>query len=337
VAAGGELREFETPLSAIHGIQVVTDWSHYSGASQVLRELSGREDEAKRDCLLLEEVATRSYPDDPVHITAADSPSDRPPEWLVSGPSTSQYRNFVFPDGPPPIGVQVDVHEGTGTTYVHTITGSGEYRIYELPSLSITDQPIAFPSEQGGDCAARVASNWWVVDPTHGTLFTTDPVPGWIPARQWTGIAQGPGEQLVLASADQELWVFDAVERRLLRRFPAAVWPSRRFWVNECSQVVAGSDWYATFNHMTSLLTVYDREGRWMGSRRLNEMLNVRYTPSMKSVAGAGGYLAVSVAGTVKTLRVTFAKQCDSMDSTAQMSSEATEPDLSSASTGDDM
>ena len=71
--------------------------------------------------------------------------------------------------------------------------------------------------------------------------------------------------------------------------------------MGECSQVVAGGSWYGTFNHMTSLLAVYDREGRRVGSRHLDEFLRAGVT----AVAAEGGYLAVGVdGGAVKTVAV---------------------------------
>src|SRR5262249_55077249 len=133
-AAGGERREFVTPLSATHGIQVVMDWSHRDAVVDVLRELVGEPRETGRGCLALEEIGTRRYPIPTLHIAGSQDSSTNPsPEWLVSGYSTSHYMGLVLPDDQTPIGVRID-GSTDAPTHVHTVNTLGPSPIHSLPS-----------------------------------------------------------------------------------------------------------------------------------------------------------------------------------------------------------
>ena len=156
-----------------------------------------------------------------------------------------------------------------------------------------------------------IGSHWWVVDPTAGSLRTTDPQGGALPQGRWVGIARGPGDEVVLAAADQWLVSYDPRTGTETRRFRAAVWPSQRVTTGECSPVLVGDGWYGTFSNGTSVLSVYDRDGRLVGHRRLERVLALGNN-RISAIAASGHRLAVGYGydDTVATLELSFAPDC---------------------------
>jgi hypothetical protein len=65
-----------------------------------------------------------------------------------------------------------------------------------------------------------------------------------------------------------------------------------RVWSDECVPIAAGDGWFATLDHMTATLALYDGEGRARALRRLDRLLRVG-GPAILSIAGHGRVLAV--------------------------------------------
>jgi hypothetical protein len=112
----------------------------------------------------------------------------------------------------------------------------------------------------------------------------------------------------VLASAEQFVAVFDPASGAKVQRFPAVVWPSRQATTGECSTVLAGEGWFATYGNLTSQLTVHDAAGRRVGTRRLDRLFAVP-AGAITAVGAAGRYLGAAYVG-AHTLEVTFDPSC---------------------------
>jgi hypothetical protein len=209
--------------------------------------------------------------------------------------------DFVVDSGFPS-GLAVD-----GTGRIDALDQDGNHVVYEIASKSRTMHPTAL-ANVGLGCAVRAASAWWAVSPTTGALRTTDPADGSLPAGRWIGIASDGPDRIVLASADQQLVVFDVAARREVRRFPAVVSPSRRAVVGECALLAAGSEWYATANPLTGQLTAYDREGHRLGSVDATK-LHPTLGP-LSVLAASGPHLGIAQGGLVTTVRIHVAREC---------------------------
>jgi hypothetical protein len=253
--------------------------------------------------MTLEEVGHTNHPFPLLAVAGpeAASPTDLP-HWTVATWARVALDDFVADSGFPS-GLAVD----GGAGRIDALDQAGNHVVYEIASNSRTVHPTAL-TDVGLGCAVRAASAWWAVYPTMGTLRTTDPAAGALPAGRWTGIASDGPDRIVLASADQQLVVFDVAARREVRRFPAVVSPSRRAVVGECALIAAGSEWYATANPLTGQLTAYDRDGHRLGSTDATKL-----RPSLGSVsviAASGPHLAIAQGGIVTTARVNVARDC---------------------------
>ena len=93
----------------------------------------------------------------------------------------------------------------------------------------------------GIDCATRMGEHWWIVGPLSPACSRRGGR-RWVPGAPWIGITRGRTGELILASADQTVVVPDVGARRVIARFPATVWPSRRVETDECSPLAAGRD-----------------------------------------------------------------------------------------------
>jgi hypothetical protein len=164
---------------------------------------------------------------------------------------------------------------------------------------------------------ARVDGAWWVVDPVHGRVHVPDGAAWRPPDAHWTGIASYGSRQLVLGSADQWLHVFDAFTHREVLRFPAAVPPSVRVSFGECTPIVTGEGWIATFDHLRSRLAVYDPRGLPLRVVRLDELLGLP-THGISALEGTGSDLAIATGSTytVWTVRLRMA-ECSAAAGTA--------------------
>jgi hypothetical protein len=309
-AAGGAATTFSTALSAVPGLRVTTPWVAREAAYGVLRDLAATAEPGRERCVDVEVI---EHADHPFPILAVAGPEETTPavlpHWTVGTWSKVALDDFAA-DGALPVGLGVD----GGAQRIHALDQYGNYTVYELASRSPTTQPTAL-KDVGLGCAVRAASAWWAVDPTTGAIRTTDPAAGPLPADGFTGIANDGPDRIVLASADQQLVVFDVAARREVRRFPATVSPSRRALVGECSLLAAGSEWYATVNPLTSWLTVYDRQGHRLGSVNTAK-LRPSFGP-ISAITASGSYLAIVQGGRVATARIHVAPDCLAPPATA--------------------
>jgi hypothetical protein len=316
VDAGGTAVEFETPLSRERGLQVRTEWAHREAAYRVLADLVAREQPADVACSSLRVLEKRDYPVAAMHLgVAADGSGDRPPEWIVGSWDRSMYGSHSA-TGQLPVGADVET-DANGVQHVRILTRQGQDVLLTegdapQPAAPQPGAPhLAVPDLLGLDCGVRIGTQWWGVDPTSGTLLTTGPAAAWIPDGRWIAITRDGPRRLVLGSAEQSIVVFDMDERAEVARFPAAIAPSRRTVTNECSRIVVGAGWYGTFDSLTSIITLYERTGRPLGSHDLGRLPGSAETSGwIQAVAASGNALAVAHGTTVVTVAVDIDPQC---------------------------
>jgi len=152
------------------------------------------------------------------------------------------------------------------------------------------------------------AGHWWAIEPMTGKLVSTHAAARTVPAGPWIGIAKGPAGELVLASAEQEILVWDPARRTAVARFPARVAPSVRDTVDECTPLAAGADWIGVANLRTSVLSAYDWSGRDLGTVRLGVVLPGNR--GLSTIGGAGRYLGVASGTFVRTFEVSVDPAC---------------------------
>lgn len=306
-AAGGVLERFTTPLSDTRGLRVRTSWKDREQAFAVIRRLSDTELADDADRLGMQKITVLPGQPPLVDLTPVDTTSAPGiPTWAVISPFLVAYGAHQFPHAYA-VGLAIDRGGPGDPEVLRILTRTGQEIVRQIPLGEPARSSQVRPGPVGFDCAAWIASRWWVVDPVAGVVGNNGDV-SWLPRAPWVGIARGPGQEVVLASADQYLHVFDVAEQREIRRFPARVWPSRRVWFGDCSPIVAGDGWYATLNHMTSLLTVYNRNGELVGSTRLDRV--VGFGPHrVHALAATGPYLGVIglLDTSLTVLRITLA------------------------------
>src|SRR5262245_16998874 len=100
---------------------------------------------------------------------------------------------------------------------------------------------------------------------------------------------------------------------RAPRAIPAVVAPSRRFHFGECSMVVAGKDWIASYDQPRGVLFIYDRGGAALGRIPLARAIGTQ-PRSVHTIRAAGDYLGVGHDTAVTTLRVVRDPTCASLD-----------------------
>jgi hypothetical protein len=306
-AAGGTVATFDTALSKTAGVRVTTEWARRDEVSDIIHGLEERDDQL-RSSPWFREIGALTYPFSILHVSAPGGSEDgEPPDWLVASWNVARYGDSTLKVGLP-VGASLERGKGERPFRLHLLSQLSQYTVHELPTHTKMEVPVRLNGAQGLDCAARLGSAWWVLNPFDGTLSTTDPRP-WRPPGRWTGITTTAAGELVLASASQWVSVFDVPNQKEVKRFAASVWPSLRMTTDECSQIVAGDGWFATFNHMTSLLTAYDGDGVRIGTSRLDTVLKRRLGIEV-SIAAAGSYLGVASDGVVRTFEVEVAPQC---------------------------
>ena len=116
------------------------------------------------------------------------------------------------------------------------------------------------------------------------------------------GLGRWSDHELLLASADQELVVWDVTRRAVTGRFAAAVWPLRRFSFGECAPVLSGDGWVGTANLFARTLNVYDRNGTALGT--------VRLEPGFFSVGASGLHVAMGSWEYLLTARLHIDPRC---------------------------
>jgi hypothetical protein len=179
---------------------------------------------------------------------------------------------------------------------------------FALGLLRRTELPPPRQGPFGLNCAARAAGHWWVVDPWTGAVSGTHPAVGAAPRGKWIGVTTDAADRLVLASGDQQIVVWDPVARTEVVRFLARVGPSVRWRTDECTPIAAGTDWIATVDLRTAVVSVYDRSGHDLGTRRLDYL--TRGTSPITTIAGAGRWLGVAFGALVRTFDVRIAPEC---------------------------
>jgi len=145
------------------------------------------------------------------------------------------------------------------------------------------------PTHVGLGCYAVLNDTPLLVDPVRGTLQSEF---DWLPNRRWIGVSVTEGGELLLASADQSMTLYDAVHRRELLHFPAEIWPSVRLNFGECAIIMSGTNWYAALNPLASRLSFYSASGASLGAIDLRERFSL---PSafVSSAAGAGDEVGI--------------------------------------------
>ncbi len=318
VEAGGTAAEFETPLSRTPGLQVRTDWAHRDAAYRVLADLVAREQPADVACSSLRILDVREHSVAALHLgVAVPGSGEQPPEWIVGSWDRSLYGSHTA-TGQLPVGSDFET-DANGAAHVRILTREGrEILLTEGAEPQLAATHLAVPDLLGLDCAVRIGTQWWGVDPTSGALLTTGGPPAWIPDGRWIAITRDGPRRLVLGSADQSIVVLDLDQRAEVARFPAAIAPSRRTVTNECSRIVAGGGWFGSFDPQTSILTLYDRSGRPLGSHDLGRLPGQIETSGwIQALAASGNVLAVSHGNTVLTLAVDIDAQCGTRTSKA--------------------
>jgi hypothetical protein len=151
------------------------------------------------------------------------------------------------------------------------------------------------PKAVGRGCAAFAGGRWWIVDGLTGELtLSPRPATSALPRGAWFGVAAA-GPTVVLASAEQELWVVDASSMEVRTRFPARVSPASTHRLADCSPIAAGTEWIATLSPFTARIAVYSTSGRPLADLRLARSTRIDlFGPT--SIAGAGRFLGVTQA-----------------------------------------
>ena len=298
-AAGGVASAFETPLSPTPGLRVRTDWSHREAAFEILRELASGQAGHREGTIALREISSSPVAGRPHELAPPPGRAgSAASEWLVRGWREIRFGELSVPiplPGPDVIGFAAEVG-GDGKKRVQFLTRGGGHVRYDASSGERSEQSLPIPQSVGPYCAQWIGGRWWVVDPISGSLLTPDSR-GWrpdLPQARWIGIARGPRDELILAAADQRIHVFDVARRKALRQFPATVWPSLRLAFGECAPLVAGADWYATFNHLLSRLTFYDLDGTQVASLPLDSILGLP-THRVSCIGAQGTQLGIGI------------------------------------------
>jgi hypothetical protein len=245
----------------------------------------------------------------PVFLLAtADAGLAGPPTWLLASWREHHFGAARFATSTTPAGVWVT--PGTGKTVrIDLMSERGDRTLVDIPSLRRELRPPVSADRYGLNCAAHVAGHWLMLRPTDGRIVSTDPGVAAVPKGSWIGITEGARGAVVLASATQELVVFDPVRQVVVSQFPARVSPSLRDTTDECAPIAVGADWFAIANLRSAVLSVYDRSGRDLGTLRLDEAMHVE--SPLTALAGAGRYLGVAAGTVIHTFEVRVDPSCN--------------------------
>jgi len=194
--------------------------------------------------------------------------------------------------------------DGRGSPDFVAITSSGHTLSWQDQRVD-TDVALQHLLPAGHRCAAAIGDHWFVVDAATGELRSDTDV-RWLPARTWVGIATA-GERLVLASTAGELVVADLATRRVTGVWPVPLWPGPRVMYGECSTLLLGVGWYATYDNANGRAAVLDADGRSLGTLDLLKLVGGA-TSVIEAVGAAGDQLAIAYASPrgrfLDTLRV---------------------------------
>jgi 4-amino-4-deoxy-L-arabinose transferase-like glycosyltransferase len=310
VAAGGTLQTFDTPLARTQGIAVRTPWDRRLAAFALLRQLAAPGLGENARCPTLDCGAVMQMQIPPMLLAAPPNDTGSSTTWFVGSWHTGRWGDLPV-ETLLPAGAAVEMHARAARPRIALLSRAGWRGFIDLTSGARQEVPVlADSAPHGVGCAAKIGDHWWLVDPMLGTLRSTNPQSGWLPQGRWAGITAGPHGELVLATGDQQLVVYDLSTRTEVRRFAALVSPSRRATTAECSSVLAGDGWYATFGNLTSVLSVYDGDGRFVGHRRLDRLLGLGAHGIMAVGANGGAALGVAHDFRVSTLRLNVPAEC---------------------------
>jgi hypothetical protein len=298
-AASGVASEFESPLGPTPGLRVRTDWSRREAAFEILRTLASVEPEHRKLAIALRELSSSPVPARPLELAAPPgAAASAASEWIVRDWREIRFGELSAPvpfPGPDVIGIAAEVGPDGGKRIQYLMRGGSQAR-YGSSGSEQPEQSLPLPGSAGPYCAQWIGGRWWVVDPISGSLLSGG-ASGWhpdLPEARWIGIGRGPRGELILASADQRIHVFDVARRKALRHFPAAVWPSLRLSFGECASVIAGADWVATFNHLLSRVTFYDLGGKEIAFLSLDSLLGLS-THRISSIGAQGTRLGIGI------------------------------------------
>lgn len=307
--AGGTVETFSTPLAPHDGIRVVTPWERRDAALAIIDELAiGLGSTPTPACFRLQARQT-SVGSGPVFLLATDDPGlTAPPEWLLGSWSEHRYATFRFTTWSPAAGARLLTVPGASRR-AWLLGTHGDLTAVDLPSMHVQSVPSVFPGLKTGlNCGAWAGGHWWVIEPQNGRVISTHPAAAAVPPGAWIGIASGRPGEIVLASADQEMLIYDLASESAIARFPARVSPSVRDAVDECTPLAIGDDWIGIANLRTSVLSMYDRSGHDLGTMRLDVV--VPGPRGLSTIGGAGHYLGVSSGTTVRTFELHVDAQC---------------------------
>jgi hypothetical protein len=282
---------------AVDPIRIETPTERRRDALAALRALV--DPPSSPTCVRLERITSRPYREWPLLLAPMGDGSDGPPEWAVGSWRQAEVWGRAQPAAEP-IGLQygspvdgrrtADVVDMWGNSSAWTSSGESQIR-----------SPAPGPRPLGRHCAALHDEQWWVVDPVRGALWMPGS-PGHALPLDAIGIAH-LGDDLVVATADQRLLVFDAHGQGQRRSFPATIVPARRFHYGECAMLASGRDWIASLDSLRGFLNVYDASGAPLGRVSLAQAVGT--TPgAVHTIRGAGDYLGVGHDTAITTLRV---------------------------------
>jgi hypothetical protein len=307
--AGGTVETFATPLAPHDGIRVVTPGDRRDVALAIIADLAiGLGPTPVPACFRLQARET-SVGSGPVFLLATDDPGlTAPPEWLLGSWSEHRYGTFRFTTWSPVMGARLLAVPGAFRR-AWLLGTHGDLTAVDLPSMHAQSVPAVFPGIQAGlNCGAWAGGQWWAIEPMSGRVMSTHPAAAGVPSGSWIGIAGGRPGELVLASAEQEVLIYDLASKSAIARFPARVSPSVRDAVDECTPLAVGDDWIGIANLRTSVLSLYDRSGRDLGTMRLDFLLPG--PRGLSTIGGAGHYLGVSSGTTVRTFEMHVDDAC---------------------------
>ena len=311
VAAGGVFSTFETALSDTPGIQVRTAWSQRQQTFDILQKLQEGIQEQNQECREAALIDTYSHHSPPILMAAPGFKSDDAmSEWLVGSWPNVTYKGEVFPSSNT-VAASIEKNGDSNNEKIHVLTAYRYSTMYNFPQKERQNEHIPGNDPIGYGCATYIASHWWIVDPVSGKLSTTYQPTEWIPEHNWIGIAQGEDDEILLASASQKIYVLDLEQQKLIKEFPASVWPSRQWNFGECASIFTGEDWYAVFNHLPGTLSVYAADGQHVTTNRLDTLLNIN-AQWISTLIISEQYLGVGMRNTeIRTFRFNVSQLCN--------------------------
>ncbi|MBF0277215.1 MAG: leucine-rich repeat domain-containing protein [SAR324 cluster bacterium] len=305
-SVGGFLTTFRTPTEDLPAIQIQIPTNRWGEVKAILKNLDPEEN--LDSDLLQSKLAETIYPSGtPLFLSLPpNDDNSAPPEWFWGTRNSIQSRAKSI-DTFFPVGLFVDKQNTPWK--IHVITREAFYLTQNLDGLQSTLERLRIERQIGLGCSVFIKGYWWFIDSTNGALFSTSPHADTIqiPRQDLIGIKLGRKGELLLASASQRIYVYDLEKNRLIRDFPAAVWPSRITRVGECAPLLTGEDWYATYNHFLGKLYLYDTEGNLFYTPRLDQLLGLE-DKRIISLETNGSYMGVGLKNQdeVRTYKLRF-------------------------------